>query len=119
VAEQVDHAESEAQARIEAAFAELERRQVVELERASTREVDRLSETGALEFENRMRAIREEAADRLREELDRTAETFLRRADGLIAAQFQQAADAAAQRLEDRIVELARQFEAARSSAGV
>ena len=60
------------------------------------REVDRLSEAGALEFENRMRAIREEAADRLREELDRTAETFLRRADLLIADQLQQAADAAA-----------------------
>jgi hypothetical protein len=119
VSEQVDLAESEARARIEAAFAELERRQVVELERASTREVDRLSEAGALEYENRMRAIREEAAVRLREELDRTAETFLRRADALIAAEFQQAADAAAQRLEDRIVELARRYEAARSSASV
>jgi len=119
VSEQVDHAESEARARIEAAFAEIERRQVAELERASTREVDRLSEAGALEFENRMKAIREEAAVRLREELDRTAETFLRRADALIAAEFRQAADAAAQRLEDRIVELARRYEAARSSASV
>jgi hypothetical protein len=119
VGEQVDRAESDARTRIESAFAELERRQVVELERATSREVERLSEAGALEFENRMRAIREEAADRLREELDRTAETFLRRADILIADQLQQAADAAAQRLDDRIVELARRFEAARSSAGV
>jgi hypothetical protein len=119
VAEQVDRAESDARTRIESAFAELERRQVVELERATTREVDRLSEAGALEFENRMRAIREEAASRLREELDRTSETFLRRADLMIADQLQQAADAAAQRLDDRIVELARRFEAARSSAGV
>lgn len=119
VAEQVDRAESDAWARIESAFAELERRQVVELERATAREVDRLSEAGALEYENRMRAIREEAAGRLREELDRSTETFLRRADMLIADQLQQAADAAAQRLDDRIVELARRFEAARSSAGV
>jgi hypothetical protein len=81
--------------------------------------VDRLSEAGAVEFENRMRAIREEAADRLREELDRSAETFLRHADALIADRFQHAADAAAQRLEDRIVELARTYEASRSSAGV
>jgi hypothetical protein len=66
-----------------------------------------------------MRAIREEAADRLREELDRTSETFLRRADMLIAEQLQQAADAAEKRLEDRIVELARRYEASRSSAGV
>ena len=93
--------------------------QVVELERATAREVDRLSEAGALEFENRMRAIREEAADRLREELDKTSETFLRRADLMIADQLQQAADAAAQRLDDRIIELARRFEASRSSAGV
>jgi hypothetical protein len=119
VGEQVDRAESDARERIESAFAELERRQVVELERATAREVDRLSEAGALEFENRMRAIREEAAGRLREELDRMSETFVRRADVLIADRLQQAADAAAQRLDDRIVELARRFEAARSSAGV
>jgi gas vesicle protein len=118
VAEQVDRAESDASARIEAVFEELERRQVVELERSTAREVDRLSEAGALEFENRMKAIREEAADRLREELDRTAETFQRRADVLIADRLQQAADAAAQRLDDRIVELARRFESARASAG-
>jgi DNA repair protein SbcC/Rad50 len=116
VGEQVDHAESEARARIEAAFAELERRQVAELERETTRAVERLSEAGALEFENRMKAIREEAAGRLRDELDRTTETFLRRADGLIAQQLQQAADAAAARLDDRIVELARRFETSRSS---
>jgi hypothetical protein len=119
VAEQVDRAEGEARARIEAAFAELERRQVAELERETAREVERLSAAGALEFENRMKAIREEAATRLREELDRTSETFLRRADGLIADQLQQAADAASQRLDDRIVELARRLEASRSSAGV
>ena len=114
VAEQVDHAETEARARIEAAFGELERRQVVELERATAREVDRLSEAGALEFENRMKAIREEAAGRLRDELDHTTESFLRRADGLIAAELQQAADAASRRLDDRIVELVRGYEASR-----
>jgi hypothetical protein len=119
VGEQVDRAESEARTRIEAAFGELERRQVAELERETAREVERLSEAGALEFENRMKAIREEAAGRLRDELDRTTETFLRRADGLIAQQLQQAADAAAARLDDRIVELARRYEASRSSAGV
>jgi hypothetical protein len=116
VGEQVDRAESEARGRIEAAFAELERRQVAELERETTRAVERLSEAGALEFENRMKAIREEAAGRLRDELDRTTETFLRRADGLIAQQLQQAADAAAARLDDRIVELARRYETSRSS---
>jgi hypothetical protein len=119
VAEQVDRAESDARDRIEAAFVELERRQVAELERETAREVERLSAAGALEFENRMKAIREEAAVRLREELDRTTETFLRRADGLIADQLQQAADAASARLDDRIVELARRYEASRSSAGV
>ena len=67
-----------------------------------------MSEAGAIEFDNRMRAIREEAAKRLREELDRTGETFLRRADGLIAAQLQEAVKEAAKRLDERIVELAR-----------
>lgn len=117
VAEQVDTAESETRTRIELAFAELERRQIEHLERALEREIDARSEAGAIEFENRMRAIREEAADRLREELDRTAESFLRRADGLIATELQQAMTAATQRLDDRIVELARQQEASRASS--
>ena len=119
IGEQVDRAEAEARGRIESAFDELERRQVAELERETARQVERLSEAGALEFENRMKAIREEAATRLRDELDHTTETFLRRADGLIAQQLQQAADAAAARLEDRMIEVARRYEASRSSAGV
>jgi hypothetical protein len=119
IGEQVDRAEAEARGRIESAFDELERRQVAELERETGRQVERLSEAGALEFENRMKAIREEAATRLRDELDHTTETFLRRADGLIAQQLQQAADAAAARLEDRMIEVARRYEASRSSAGV
>jgi hypothetical protein len=115
LAEQVDNAESEARGRLEIAFAELERRQVEQLERASAREVDRLAEAGALEFENRMRAIREEAADRMQAELDRMSETFLRRADMLIASQFQHVADTASQRLNERIAESVRRFEASRS----
>ena len=98
---------------------EIERRQVEQIERAIAREVDRRAEASALEFENRMRAIREEAADRLHGELDRTAESFLRRADGLIADQLQHAVDAAAQRLDDRILELAKRYESVRSPADV
>ena len=60
-----------------------------------------------------MRAIREEAADRLREELDRTAESFLRRADGLIAAELQTRSTRRTKRLDERIVELAREQAAA------
>jgi hypothetical protein len=116
--EQIDRAETEARSRLEIAFTDLERRQVEQLDRAATREVDRLSEAGALEFENRMRAIREEAAGRLQQELDRMTEALLRRANVLIADQFQQVADDAAQRLEARIDEAARRYEATRASAG-
>ena len=116
--EQVDNAESEARARLEIASAELERRQAEQLERALAREVDRLSEAGALEFENRMRAIREEAADRLQSELDRMSETFLRRADALISSQFQHVADVASQRLSERIAENARRYESSRAAGG-
>ncbi len=119
VTEQIDRAESEARTRIELAFAELERRQVEHLERALSREIDARSEAGALEFENRMRAIREEAADRLREELDRIAESFLRRADGLIAAELQQAVSTASRLLDDRIIELVRQQDTAHASADI
>jgi hypothetical protein len=117
VAEQVDVAEGDARTRIELAFADLERRQVEQLERAMAREIDTRSEAAATEFENRMRAIREEAADRLRDELDRTAESFLRRADGLIAAELQTAVNAATKRLDERIVELARDQAAASGAA--
>lgn len=116
--EQIDRAETDARSRLEIAFAELERRQVEQLDRAASREVDRLSEAGALEFENRMRAIREEAASRLQQELDRMSESFVRRANVLIADQFQQVADDAARRLEQRIDEAARRYEAARASSG-
>lgn len=116
LSEQVDNAESEARARLEIASADLERRQSEQLERALAREVDRLSEAGALEFENRMRAIREEAAGRLQTELDRMSETFLRRADALISSQFQHVADAATQRLSERIAENARRYESSRAS---
>jgi hypothetical protein len=117
--EQVDRAESEARARLEVASAELERRQLEQLERATAREVDRMSEAGALEFENRMRAIREEAADRLHSELDRMVESFLRRAEPLISAQLQSAADAATQRLDERIAETARRYDTSRASGGL
>jgi hypothetical protein len=116
LSEQVDNAESESRARLEIASADLERRQAEQLERALAREVDRLSEAGALEFENRMRAIREEAAGRLQTELDRMSETFLRRADALISSQFQHVADAATQRLSERIAENARRYESSRAS---
>ena len=116
--EQVENAESGARARLEIASAELERRQAEQLERALAREVDRLSEAGALEFENRMRAIREEAADRLQSELDRMSETFLRRADALISSQFQHVADVASQRLSERIAENARRYESSRAAGG-
>ena len=46
VHEQVDRAESEARARIDIAFSELERRQVEHLERATEREIDARSEAG-------------------------------------------------------------------------
>ena len=116
--EQIDSAESDARARLEVAFVDLERRQIEQLERAVAREVDRLSEAGALEFENRMRAIREEAATRLQSELDRMSETFLRRADSLIASQLQHMTDTATQRLGERIAESARRYEASRASGG-
>ena len=59
-----------------------------------------------------MKAIREEAASRLREELDQTTEAFLRRADSLISTQLQQTVDSATRELEDRIAEVTRRFEA-------
>ena len=116
IGEQVERVRAEAESQLEITFGELERRQGEQLERAMTREDDRLSEAGALEFDNRMRAIREQAASRLQVELDRTSESFLRRADMLMADQLQRTADAASQKLEERLTEIVRRFEASRSA---
>jgi hypothetical protein len=71
IADGIDSAESDARARLDVAFVEFERRQGERVERAVARELERHVQAATLTFEERMRELREEAANRLARELER------------------------------------------------
>ena len=100
--EQVERGETEAARRIEASFADIERRQVEHLQRVIAREAERYAEAAGVQFESAMRAAREEAAVRLSRELDRAVEMFVRQADTVFAERLSQTGEAGQQRLEAR-----------------
>ena len=100
--EQVERGETEAARRIEASFADIERRQVEHLQRVIAREAERYAEAAGVQFESAMRAAREEAAVRLSRELDRAVEMFVRQADTVFAERLSQTGEVGQQRLEAR-----------------
>lgn len=111
LAEQVERSESEARRRIEATFADVERRQLEQLQRLVTREAERYAEAAGQQFEGMMKSAREEAAGRLARELDRAVETFVRQADGVFAERLAHTGDAGQQRLEARLRQTQAAFE--------
>lgn len=91
IADGIEKAETDARGRLELAFIEFERRQSEALERSVAREIERHVQTAVAAFEERMREVREEAADRLAVELDRAVdllgrEELARRLDAEAAA---------------------------------
>ena len=109
--EQVERGETEAARRIEASFADIERRQVEHLQRVVAREAERFAEAAGVQFEASMRTAREEAAVRLSRELDRAVEMFVRQADTVIAERLSQTGEAGQQRLEARQRQVQAAFE--------
>ncbi len=103
LAEQIERGESDAVRRIEASFADIERRQVEHLQRIVSREGERYAEAATLQFEQMMKGAREDAAGRLARELDRAVETFVRQADTVFAERLAHTGDAGQQRLEARL----------------
>ncbi len=103
LAEQIERGESEAVRRIEASFADIERRQVEHLQRIVSREGERYAEAATLQFEQMIKSSREEAAGRLARELDRAVDTFVRQADTVFAERLAHTGDAGQQRLEARL----------------
>ncbi|MEJ7566805.1 MAG: hypothetical protein WKF41_00935 [Gaiellaceae bacterium] len=101
--EQIERGESEAVRRIEASFADIERRQVEQLQRLISREGERYAEAAGQQFEQMMKGAREEAAGRLARELDRAVDTFVRQADALFAERIAHAGEAEQKRLETRL----------------
>jgi hypothetical protein len=101
--ERVSREETEAVGRIQASFAEIERRQTEKLQRSVDRASERFAEAAAVQFEGTVKAAREDAARRLGRELDRGVQQFVREAQTVLAEQLAHAGDAGASRLEKKL----------------
>ena len=105
--EQVEREEAEAVRRLQAGFADVERRQLEHLERVVDRAAASYSDAAAQQFGDAIKNAREDAARRLGRELDRAVAQFDRDAAGLLAERLGHVADAGTQRLEKRFNQLA------------
>ena len=106
LSEQIEREETEATRRIQAAFADVERKQVEQLERILNRATSSYSDAAAQQFADAVRATREAAATRLSRELDRSVQAFVREAETVLGERMAQVGDAGALRLERRLAQL-------------
>lgn len=106
LAESVEREETDVVRRIEARFADVERRQIEGLERATDQAAGRFAEAAALQFDAAVKSAREDAARRLARELDRAVHNFTREAESVLAEQLAQVADAGTQRVEKRLAQV-------------
>lgn len=106
LAERIAREEGEAAARIQASFADIERRQVEKLQRTVDRASERFAEAANVQFESTIKAAREDAARRLGRELDRAVQQFTREAETVLAEQLAHAGDAGASRLEKKLARI-------------
>jgi uncharacterized protein YukE len=109
--EQVEREESEVKGRITAGVAELERRQLAQLDRAFERAATRLVEAAERRFDAQIKESRERAAERLGRELDKGIEQFVRQAEKDVADRIAAIARTTADRLHRRIEDTARAAE--------
>jgi hypothetical protein len=111
ISDQIERAEADARTRVDASFADLERRQLEQLERLVDRETTRYAEVAAQQFEVALKSAREDAATRLGRELDRAADSYARQADALFAERMNETAHQTGQQLERRIRQAQTSFE--------
>ncbi|HZB36366.1 MAG TPA: hypothetical protein VE440_09885 [Gaiellaceae bacterium] len=101
--ERIEREEIDVAKRIQGRFADVERRQVENLERATNQAAGRFAEAAALQFDSAVKSAREEAARRLARELDRAVHMFAREAESVLAERLAQVSDSGAQRVEKRL----------------
>jgi hypothetical protein len=111
LAEQIEREEAEAMQRIHATFADVERRQIEQLERIVSRATASYSEAAGQQFADAIRAAREDAAVRLSRELDRAVQAFAREAESVLAERLPHVGDVGAQRLEKRLDQIRSRLE--------
>jgi hypothetical protein len=115
--EMIEREETEAMGRIQAGFADVERRQVEQLERILQRTISSYSDAAAQQFADTVRGAREAAATRLSRELDRAVQAFIREAQTVLGERLAQVGDVGGQRLERRLGQLAEGLERQHSEA--
>jgi exonuclease VII large subunit len=103
----VEREETDASRRIQSTFAEVERRQVEQLERVLDRTSGRFVDLATHQFDGTIKAAREEAARRLQRELERAVQSFAREGEALLAERMAQLGDAGAMRLEKKLSQVA------------
>jgi hypothetical protein len=106
LAELIEREETDAVRRIEVRFADVERRQVEQLERVLTRATSSYSDAAAQQFADAIRAARESAGTRLSRELDRAVQAFAREAQTVLGERLAQVGNTGAQRLEKRLTQV-------------
>src|SRR5512133_482768 len=109
--ERVAAEEAEAIQRIQAGFADIERRQLDQLKRVVVRTADSFSEAISKQFADTIRSSRDDAAQRLSRELDRAVNHFAKEAQGVLAERLSRVADAGGQRLERKLSEISNTLE--------
>jgi hypothetical protein len=117
LAEQVEREETEAARRLNASFADVERRQVERLERMLERATATYSDQAGQQFTESIRGAREDAARRLSRELDRAVQAYAREAERVLAEQLAHVGAAGAQRLEKRLSQAAESLDRQRGEA--
>lgn len=117
LSEQIEREETEATRRIQSSFADVERRQVEQLQRILGRATTSYSDAAAQQFADAIRASREEAATRLTRELDRAVQTFAREAERVLAERLAHVGDTGARRLEKRLSQIAAGLDRQRAEA--
>jgi hypothetical protein len=103
----VEREETDASRRIQSTFAEVERRQVEQLERVLDRTAGRFVDLATHQFDGTIKAAREEAARRLQRELERAVQSFAREGEALLAERMGQLGDAGAMRMEKKLAQVA------------
>lgn len=115
--ELIEREEADATRRIQSGFADVERRQLEQLERILSRAASSYSDAATQQFADTVKSSREAAAIRLSRELDRAVQAFAREAQTVLADRLAQVGDAGAQRLERRQAQVASGLDRQRAEA--
>jgi hypothetical protein len=103
LSDQIEREEAEAMRRIQAGFADVERRQVEQLERILNRATASFADASTQQFDEAIKSARENAGARLSRELDRAVQAFAREAQNVLGERLTAVGDAGAQKLERRL----------------